>query len=318
MSTAATQPAEPSTSAPPVIRAAVIGGGLMGHGIAQVLAVGGVQVAVHDVDPAILGDVPRRIADNLQALGCDPDAISRVALAGTLGDALVDVDWVFEAAPERLELKQELFAMLDHAAPAHAVLATNTSVMSIAEIASRARGRHRIIGTHWWNPAFQMPLVEVVQAPETDPEVVARTLTFLTALGKTPVHVKRDVPGFVGNRLQHALWREAFNLVDDGVCDPETIDTVVKSGFGLRMPILGPIENADLIGLDLTLDIHEYILPRLDPPSQPSPGLRARVHAGRLGMKTGTGFRDWTPTAADSLRGSLRAYLARVSSEGQR
>ena len=112
------------------------------------------------------------------------------------------------------------------------MLATNTSVMSVAEIGARARARRRIIGTHWWNPPFLIPLVEVVQAPDTDPEVVARTLAFLTALGKTPVHVKRDVPGFVGNRLQHALWREAFDLIDQGVCDPATVDTVVKSGSG--------------------------------------------------------------------------------------
>jgi 3-hydroxybutyryl-CoA dehydrogenase len=158
-----------------------------------------------------------------------------------------------------------------------------------------------------------IPLVEVVQTRDTDPGVVARTIAFLTALGKTPVHVKRDVPGFVGNRLQHALWREAFNLVDQGVCDPETVDTVVKSGFGLRLPILGPIENADLVGLDLTLDIHDYLLPRLDPPSQPSPGLRERVWDGRHGMKTGAGFLDWSPERAEDVRQALRAYLVRVT-----
>jgi 3-hydroxybutyryl-CoA dehydrogenase len=132
------------------------------------------------------------------------------------------------------------------------------------------------------------------------------------------VHVKRDVAGFVGNRLQHALWREAFNLVEQGVCDPATVDTVVKSGFGLRLPQLGPMENADLIGLDLTLDIHDYVLPRLDPPSQPSAGLRERVQQGRWGMKSGAGFLDWTPEGADQVRAALVAYLVRVTRQVQR
>lgn len=301
-------------NAPPAgARAAVIGAGLMGHGIAQVLATGGLQVAVHDPVPSVLEAVPKRIAENLEALGHDPGAVASITLATTLREAVLGADWVFEAAPEKLELKQDIFAELDDATPAEVVLATNTSVMSVGEIASRARRRQRIIGTHWWNPPFLIPLVEVVQAADTDPEVVARSIRFLTALGKTPVHVKRDVPGFVGNRLQHALWREAFTLVEDGVCDAETVDTVVKSGFGLRLPILGPMENADLVGLDLTLDIHDYLLPRLDPPSEPSPGLRERVREGRHGMKSGAGFLDWTPERADDVRRALRAYLVRVT-----
>jgi 3-hydroxybutyryl-CoA dehydrogenase len=295
-------------------RAAVIGGGLMGHGIAQVLALGGLRVAVHDPAPAVLGGVPGRIAENLKALGQDPDAVDRVSLAPTLEEAVAGAQWVFEAAPEKLEVKQEIFRQLDDATPPDTVLATNTSVMSVGEIARHARSRQRIIGTHWWNPPFLIPLVEVVQAPDTDPETVARTMALLTDLGKTPVHVRRDVPGFVGNRLQHALWREAFNLVDEGVCDPSTVDTVVKSGFGLRLPILGPMENADLVGLDLTLDIHEYLLPRLDPPSQPSSGLRQRVQDGRLGMKAEEGFMSWTPDRADEVRRDLREYLIRVTS----
>ncbi len=288
----------------------------MGHGITQVLAQSGMDVAVHDPVPDVLEAVPARVAENLRALDQDTAALNRIVLAPTLEDAVADAEWVFEAAPEKLELKQELFAQLDDATAPDVVLATNTSVMSVTEIAARARVKRRIIGTHWWNPPFLIPLVEVVQTQETDPDVVARTLAFLSAVGKTPVHVQRDVPGFVGNRLQHALWREAFNLVESGVCAPETVDTVVKSGFGLRLPILGPMENADLIGLDLTLDIHEYILPRLDPPSPASEGLRRRVQEGRLGMKTGGGFLDWPAERAEELRRALRAYLVRVTRQG--
>jgi 3-hydroxybutyryl-CoA dehydrogenase len=290
------------------MRAAVIGGGLMGHGIAQVLALGGLDVVVHDPVPEALAAVPGRIAANLEALGIDADV--RVELESELDRAVNEVDWVFEAAPEDLALKQEIFERLDAATPPDAVLATNTSVMRVGDVAARATRRGRIVGTHWWNPPFLVPLVEVVQGPETEPATLDRTMSLLASLGKTPVHVRRDVAGFVGNRLQHALWREAFDLVDKGVCDPETVDTVIKSGFGLRLPVLGPMENADLIGLDLTLAIHEYVLPQLDPPSKPSAGLRRRVEGGELGMKTGAGFRSWSEDDAAEVRARVLDRLA--------
>lgn len=304
---AATRPDDP----PPLTgRAAVIGGGLMGHGIAQVLAVGGMEVVVHDPDAGALATVRERIAANLASLDADPRIAETVALDADLEHSVAGADWVFEAAPERLELKQELFERIDRAAPAGAVLASNSSVIRPSEIAARARRRERILGTHWWSPPYLVPLVEVVQTAETDPAVVERTMALLAALGKTPVHVRRDVAGFVGNRLQHALWREAFALLDAEVCDAETIDLVIRTSFGRRLEALGPIENADLIGLDLTLDIHEYITPRLDPPSQPSPGLRERVARGELGAKTGRGFLDWPPGRADDARERVRARLA--------
>jgi 3-hydroxybutyryl-CoA dehydrogenase len=295
-------------------RAAVIGGGLMGHGIAQVLALGGLDVVVHDPVPEALQAVPTRIAANLEALRVDADV--RVALESDLERAAADADWIFEAAPEDLELKQQIFERLDAAARADAVLATNTSVMKVGDIALRARRRGRIVGTHWWNPPFLVPLVEVVQGPETEPATIQRTISLLDALGKTPVHVRRDVAGFVGNRLQHALWREAFDLVDKGVCDAETVDTVIKAGFGRRLAVLGPMENADLIGLDLTLAIHEYVLGELDPPSQPSEGLRRRVASGELGMKAGAGFRTWTDDDAAAVRERVLVRLAAEDDTG--
>ena len=290
-------------------RAAVIGGGLMGHGLAQVLAVAGLSVTVHDPVAEALASVPGRVAANLRGLRGDLGALDRIALSDSLEAAVADADWVFEAAPEKLELKQEIFRRLDAAAPPGAVLASNSSVMRVGDVAARAAGRERILGTHWWNPPYLVPLVEVVQGEETEPAVVERTLAFLRGLGKTAVHVKRDVAGFVGNRLQHALWREALDLVDSGVCDAETVDTVVKAGFGARLAVLGPIENADLVGLDLTLDIHSYVLPRLDPPSEPARGLRERVERGELGMRTGSGYLEWTPEAADEVRRRLREHL---------
>jgi 3-hydroxybutyryl-CoA dehydrogenase len=189
------------------------------------------------------------------------------------------------------------------------VLATNTSVMSVGEIGARAKRRERVLGTHWWNPPYLIPLVEVVRAQATAEEVVRRMMELLAEVGKTPVRVRRDVPGFVGNRLQHALWREAIAIVAAGICDAETVDTVVKQSFGRRLGVLGPLENADLVGLDLTLAIHEYVLPHLDRSPGPSPLLRDKVAHGHLGMKTGTGFHHWPPGTPDALRARLLEFL---------
>ena len=310
----AATPPDDASSVASLLRArvAVIGGGLMGHGIAQVLAARGMDVVVHDPVPGALASVRERIAANLRSLGEDPAIAERVALEPDLEASVAGADWVIEAAPERLELKQELFERIDRAAPLAAVLATNTSVIRPSEIAARARHRERILGTHWWSPPYLVPLVEVVQTADTDPQVVDRMMALLEALGKTPVHVRRDVAGFVGNRLQHAMWREAFALLDAGVCDAETIDLVVRTSFGRRLEALGPIENADLIGLDLTLDIHRYIAPRLDPPSEPSPGLCELVARGNLGASTGQGFLTWPQGRADAANARVRAKLAKA------
>ena len=294
-------------------KATVVGAGLMGHGIAQVLAVGGFDVVVHDPFAEALESVPARVTANLERLGLETDCVQRISLCSDLEESVVDAEWVFEAAPEKLELKQEIFAWLDAAAPADAVLATNTSVMLVGEVADRVALPERVVGTHWWNPPFLVPLVEVVQAEQTSDEVVERTIELLRSLGKVPVHVKRDVAGFVGNRLQHALWREAFNLIDEGICDAETVDTVVTQGFGIRLPVLGPVANADLVGLDLTLAIHDYVLPKLSQPSQASSGLAQRVANGDLGMGTGKGFLQWAPGEADQLRALLFEHLVQAT-----
>ena len=287
----------------------VIGAGLMGHGIAQVLAGAGARVRVFDPDRGALGSLRKRIGQNLELVGDDDAALERISAVESLADAAEGADLVVEAAPEDLGLKQGIFAELDASTAEGTILATNTSVMSVAQIGSRSRARHRIVGTHWWNPPYLIPLVEVVEAEETSEETVSRTIKILEVAGKSPVHVRRDVPGFVGNRLQHAMWREAFALIDEGVCEPATVDTVVREGFGARLAVLGPVENADLIGLDLTRSIHEYVLPHLDRSTEPARGLVARVESGELGMKSGRGYLDWAEDAADRTREHLINHL---------
>lgn len=293
-------------------RIGVIGAGLMGHGLAQVFAEAGHPVAIYDPVPDALASVRERVRANLDTLGRDVAAAKRIEPRAELGAAVSDADWVFEAGPERLELKQRIFADLEQAARSDTVLATNTSVIPVGRIAERVTSAGRVVGTHWWNPPYLVPLVEVVRAERTEPEAAERTFALLERVGKRPVHVHRDVPGFVGNRLQHALWREAIAIVADGVCDAETVDAVVKSGFGRRLGVMGPLETADLVGLDLTLDIHEHIIEDLDRTPGPHPLLRELVARGDLGMKTGRGFRSWSPDASAVAREQLLRVLSAV------
>lgn len=292
-------------------RIGIVGAGLMGHGIAQVFALAGHEVKVHDPVADSLSTLNARIRANLTDLGRDASAADRVTAHANLGEAVGDAEIVFEAAPEKVALKQQIFAELERLSPPTAILASNTSVIQIGRIAEKVGSRDRVLGTHWWNPPYLVPLVEVVGTDGTDPATVTAMMALLKAVGKTPVHVKKDVPGFVGNRLQHALWREAIALVQNGICDAETVDIVVKSSFGRRLAVLGPLENADLVGTDLTLDIHENVLPHIDNTPGPLPYLRELVVSGRLGMKSGEGFRTWSETEAQDLRRQVLDYLKR-------
>ena len=292
-----------------MMRVTVIGAGLMGHGLAQVFAAGGHPVAVYDPVQAALDTLRDRIRANLRDLGQDEAAANRVTPCADLAGAVREADFVVEAALEDLPVKQDLFARIEAACPAHTILSSNTSVIPITRIMEGLKDRTRALGTHWWNPPFLVPLVEVIGTEWTAPEAIERTMALHQALGKVPVHVKRDVPGFVGNRLQHALWREAISLVENGICDAETVDLVVKNSFGRRLGVLGPIENADLVGTDLTLAIHRTVLPAIESRPGPSPYLEKLVAEGRLGFKSGEGFRRWTPEQQAALRREIVVAL---------
>ena len=212
---------------------------------------------------------------------------------------------MIEAIPEKLELKQKLFAEVEDYAHPDCILASNTSVIPITAIGEKLEDKSRMIGTHWWNPPYLIPLVEVVQTVHTSPEVVRTCMDLFTRIGKTPVHVKKDVPGFVANRLQHALWREAIHIVEAGICDAETVDLCIKNSFGLRLSVLAPLENADLVGMELTEDIHRVILPDLSTAQQPSRLLRRMIEANRKGWATNSGFYDWTEDSKAKVRSRL-------------
>jgi 3-hydroxybutyryl-CoA dehydrogenase len=295
---------------------AIIGAGLMGHGIAQVFARAGHAVRVYDAAHAMLDSLHERIRRNLSDLGQDSEAAASVSAHVTLAEAVAGAAFVFEAGPENLALKQQIFVDIEAAAATEAILASNTSVIPITQIMSRLRNPSRALGTHWWNPPYLVPLVEVIRTAATSAACVQVMSALLSAAGKTPVTIEKDVPGFVGNRLQHALWREAIALVQEGVCDARTVDTVVKASFGRRLAVLGPLENADLVGTDLTLAIHQSVLPHLDRTAGALPLLQRLVRDGKLGMKAGEGFQRWSPEQQAALRARLFAHLQALEQRG--
>jgi 3-hydroxybutyryl-CoA dehydrogenase len=288
----------------------VIGAGLMGHGIAYLLAAAGHTVRIYEPSAEWRNSLPARLKAALELLDGDPALLSRISCHDAMAPAVKDVSFVFEAAPEKLPLKQQLFAELEAITAPTAILASNSSAIPSTRIGEKLKHRDRVVGTHFWNPPHLVPLVEVTQNEKTSDETVRRTMELLRDAGRSPVHIKRDIPGFVGNRLQHALKREAIALVAAGVCDADTIDEVVKSGFGARMAVLGPMEQSDLVGLDLTLDIQNVLLSDLNRDTAPTQFLKDKVAAGKVGMRSGEGLRQWTPEAAEAVRERLRRSLA--------
>ena len=170
----------------------------------------------------------------------------------------------------------------------------------------------RFVGTHFWNPGHLIRLVELVKSDATSDETAETVMEVLKAVGKEPVLCKKDVPGFIANRMQHALWREAISIVENGIADPETVDKAVRYSFGLRLPQLGPLENSDMIGTQLTYNIHSYILEHIEDSHTSSPILGQMLDEGKMGFKSGEGFMKWTPEAVERSNAELNEYLIRM------
>jgi 3-hydroxybutyryl-CoA dehydrogenase len=281
-----------------MLRVSIVGAGLMGRRLALVAARAGAEVSLYDADEAVLYDA---------LLGLEREQVD-VRPCADLASAVADADFVTEAIVENLTVKQALFEQMSELSD-RAILATNTSVLPVTQVAARAHHPERVIGTHWWNPPDLIPVVEVVRGKATSHEVMERTVAILTSFGKLPVRVEKDVPGFVGNRLQHALWREAIAMVEEGICDAQTVDLMARNTLGLRLGAMGPIENADYVGLDLTLAIHDAVLPSLNCAPHAAPLLRQKVSEGQLGAKSGAGFLGWPAGAREQAAQRLAAHL---------
>ena len=223
-----------------------------------------------------------------------------------------EADLIIECVAEEMETKQNLFAELEGITREDCIFATNTSVMSPTEIASKCVHKERILGTHFWNPGHLIPLVEVVKTADTTDENAQMVMEALTKAGKKPVLCKKDVPGFIANRMQHALWREAIYIVEQGIADPKTVDDAVKYSFGLRLPQLAPIENSDMVGTQLTYNIHSYVLQYLADNHEPSPILKEMLDEGKMGFSSGEGFLKWTDEDIAKSKKDLNEYLIKM------
>jgi len=300
--------------------ASVVGTGMMGPGIGLTLAMGGIRVTLlsRSADRVVQG-LERARAQGAVLTGNSLAETAEVERAlGLLGGStdfdgsVSGADLVVESGPEDLGWKQELFARMDSVAGPDAVLASNTSGLSISAIASGCTRPERVVTTHFWNPPHLMPLVEIVRGERTSVQVVEDIRELLAGCGKTPVVVRKDRPGQLGNRLQMALVREAANIVAEGIAGVAEVDTVIRDGLGIRMPAYGVFEHMDVAGLDLALRVMEYVAPDLYNEPRAPEYFRGLVRDGHLGAKTGRGFYEWNADRADAVRARRDAFLVEV------
>jgi 3-hydroxybutyryl-CoA dehydrogenase len=287
-------------SADGIGRAAVLGAGTMGHGIAQSLAMAGIDTKLVDLDSAALerglAAVRKNLDVGVEKKKVEPAArdaaLARLAGSGDLEAAARGADLVIEAVPEKLDLKRSIFARLDAVAPAEALLATNTSSLSVTQIAAACARPGRVLGMHFFNPVHLMKLVEVVRAEQTTEEAARLALELSKRLQKDPIDVK-DSPGFASSRLGIAIGLEAMRMLEAGVASAEDIDKAMVLGYGFPM---GPLKLTDLVGLDVRLSIAEYLSRELGARFDPPRILREKVARGELGKKSGKGFYSWGST----------------------
>jgi 3-hydroxybutyryl-CoA dehydrogenase len=304
-------------------RVAVIGAGLMGHGIAQEFALAGYDVRLHDTDGGKIARARNDIRNNLSMLAglgliTNEQAIAsgeRITGFTALVDAARDADLVVEAVFEDLNLKREIFRTLDSTCPPRTIFASNTSSLLPGLLASATGRPDRVLVAHYFNPPYLLPLVELVRHEKTSEETVRTMFALLKKIGKTPVIVQKEVPGFVGNRLQAALFREALSIVGKGIATAEDVDIVVKNGFGRRLAAAGVFEIWEIAGWDLIQSVCENIFPDLDDSKAVPPLLKEMVERGDLGTKSGRGFYKWTPESVQSLRKRIALVLSRIARE---
>ncbi|MDR0874896.1 MAG: 3-hydroxyacyl-CoA dehydrogenase family protein [Clostridiales Family XIII bacterium] len=299
----------------------IIGAGNMGKGLTLLFAMRGFPVTLYTRDLAKEPAIREAISGNIKLLS-ENEVISaetaeaipaRISFTDSYEVIAAQADLIIENVVEDLGIKRALFAELDRLAKPDVILSSNTSAISITEIGQDCvNHRERVIGTHFWNPPYLVPLVEVIETPYSSPDAIARATQIMEEAKKVPVLCHKDVPGFVANRLQHALQREALNIVARGIASPEDVDKSIKYGFGMRLGICPPLEVVDMGGTDLTLSIHEYLFPDLYNEPEPVPILKEMVARGDLGFKSGKGVRAWTEDEIRASRENLTKGLIAV------
>ena len=292
----------------------------MGHGIAQEFACAGYRVHLHDITEQQLNNARVQIGKNLTLLA-ENAVIEEISISATLQRihtttdltaAAKTADFVVEAVSEKLPLKQQIFEELDSLCQPHTILASNTTALMPSQIGVNTKRTDRILNTHYFNPPYLIPLVELIRSPDTSDETVSVTFDLLTAIGKTPAIIDKEALGFVGPRLQAALIREAFAIVEQGIASAETVDLVVRNSFGRRLSVAGPFEVFELAGWDLVLAAFEELYKDLNSSPDINPLLREMVESGKLGVKSGEGFYQWTDERQQALRNRMSQALIRA------
>ena len=296
----------------------VVGAGLMGHALALEFARAGYEVWLNDESKSQLDSAPERIRKAVSVLAevglAETDdagpILERITRTSDLKVMAEASNFVVEAVAEDLSVKREVFSDLDRYCADEVILASNTSAISPTALGKATRRPDRVVVTHYFNPPYLLPAVEVVPGRQTSPETVRTTVEICRSIGKTPAVLETEIAGFVVNRLQFALYREALFLIEEGIVKPEDLDNLVVSSIGNRLGVYGPFRIADLAGLDVYEAICHNVFPLLSNAEAPADGLRKLVASGHLGAKSGRGVFDWPPEAAAEVTGSLARHAA--------
>lgn len=305
-------------------KVAIIGSGLMGRGIGLAFAMGGHNVALVDLSLDILNkslELARFTLQMIEQAGLTNDPmekiLSRVSLEPSIEKAASSSDFIVEAVFENVDVKKDTFRKLDAFSGVETILASNTSSLPITSIAAATTHPERVVGAHFWNPPHLMPAVEVVYGEKTNEATVSKTVEILRGIGKKPAVVRKDVAGQIGIRILYSMIREATFLVESGVASPEDIDTVVKEALGTRLEVVGPLELADLSGVDLVNSVAKGLYKTLDASIEPQKIIKDMVARGDLGIKSGKGFYDWKTGSRNAQQVVKRrdAHLIKILKE---
>ncbi|MBW2410448.1 MAG: 3-hydroxyacyl-CoA dehydrogenase family protein [Deltaproteobacteria bacterium] len=307
----------------------VIGPGMMGHAIAQEFAAAGHDVILCGRSEERLEQALEKIEHSLNELAqweliSDREikpALQRLQTTTDLKVAASETDLVLESVVEVLEVKENLFSELDRISPDRTIFASNTSSLLPTTLAAATQRPDRFLNLHYFNPPYLMPLVEIVRGEKTSDDALTAVYNLMQAMGKSPIICRKEAPGFIVNRLQLVLWREAFNIVQRGIASPQDVDLAVKKSFGRRLGMVGPFELYEYIdGYDLTLQCEKYILPDMNTSNESFPLLLEKVAKGELGAKSGKGFYEWTPEFTEAWRKRILkglVELAKADKEGK-
>lgn len=287
----------------------IVGSGMMGCGIAACSVLAGNHTILYDSIPEALASAKERVRGNLDELVSQglcqasqaEEAFQKIETQPSLSKGCETASVVIEAVFENLEVKQELFALLDELLPVEVPILSNTSGLRITDIGARTKHPERTLTTHFWLPANLIPLVEVVIGDRSDPNLAKKVADMLKGWGKSPVIVKRDLPGQLANRILQAVIREAVNIVEMGLASAEDVDTAIKMGMALRFPVWGPLEHVDAVGFDICGPVQDTVLPEISARQNASPFFKQMMDSGNLGYKTGHGFYDWSEKDMDAL-----------------